>query len=387
MTKFKYIFIFVCLLFVFNINVDAAKLYNYGDCIYNFTGISNDVNGALSIKIHQEKDGNVTYYYSFDKLTTVDDANWKKEGKDGLFNGDNLHMDNWDNNDTFDKCPSYAHFANSDKYHIYFSNNSTESGYEASTTNSYSGMNVSTSTTGEGASCNQTNVDWLSPVPSIAIMAEKDHYCLYYGENDSGCYVLQLNYSKADGFSSKANFSSWDSTKGITILPFDPKKVTDRLKISCPANVGIKYNVEDVLGAGFMKEYIYSFGSGDFVNLSLSKSASALLDDAKIIDDQTIVKIEKCGDLINDELVKLLKSIVGIVRIIVPIILIALGIVDFGTAVFAGDEDKMKKSQSKFIRRLIIGAVIFIIPNVLKLILTIAHSVWPVVDATLCGII
>ena len=67
--------------------------------------------------------------------------------------------------------------------------------------------------------------------------------------------------------------------------------------------------------------------------------------------------------------------------------MIVLGSLDFAQAVFASSEDQIKKAQSKFVKRLIIGAVIFMIPSVLKVILTLAHSIWPVVDASLCGII
>ena len=101
------------------------------------------------------------------------------------------------------------------------------------------------------------------------------------------------------------------------------------------------------------------------------------------------VSILSCDDLFkgNESLLQLIKTLVTVIKILVPILLIVLGSLDFAQAVFASSEDQIKKAQSKFVKRLIIGAVIFMIPSVLKVILTLAHSIWPVVDASLCGII
>lgn len=96
-----------------------------------------------------------------------------------------------------------------------------------------------------------------------------------------------------------------------------------------------------------------------------------------------------CKDIIkeNGDLQKILKSIVNIVKILVPIALLVLGTLDIAQAIFAGDESKMKKSQSKFMKRLLIALVIFLIPSVLKVILTIANGIWPIISSDLCGIL
>ena len=75
------------------------------------------------------------------------------------------------------------------------------------------------------------------------------------------------------------------------------------------------------------------------------------------------------------------------VKIGIPIILLVLGSLDFAQAVFASNEDGIKKAQGKFIKRLIIAVVIFLIPSVLQLLLGIANTVWPEIDKTLCGIL
>ena len=88
-----------------------------------------------------------------------------------------------------------------------------------------------------------------------------------------------------------------------------------------------------------------------------------------------------CEDIIgkDGQLKDMLKSGVTIVKVLIPIILIIMGSIDFVQAIFAQDDGAIKKSQSKFIRRLIIAVIIFLIPSILSAILDIAHSIWPTV--------
>lgn len=103
----------------------------------------------------------------------------------------------------------------------------------------------------------------------------------------------------------------------------------------------------------------------------------------------TKITISSCEDLFKDadDLLDLIKSGITIVKIAIPLILIVMGTMDFAQAIFSSNEDGIKKAQGKFTKRVIMAVVIFLIPSVLKVLLSIAHSIWPVVDATLCGII
>ena len=65
-----------------------------------------------------------------------------------------------------------------------------------------------------------------------------------------------------------------------------------------------------------------------------------------------------------------LKSVVQIVgyillvfKIAIPLLIIALGIFDFGKAVIAEKEDEIKKQTKRLIYRVIAGIVIFFIPH------------------------
>lgn len=70
-------------------------------------------------------------------------------------------------------------------------------------------------------------------------------------------------------------------------------------------------------------------------------------------------------------------------KIIVPILVILLGMLDFGKAVIASKEDEMRKAQATFIKRVLIGIVIFFVPMILDIIM---HFTDLVLGYTTCGI-
>ncbi len=63
-------------------------------------------------------------------------------------------------------------------------------------------------------------------------------------------------------------------------------------------------------------------------------------------------------------------------KIIIPILIIILGTLDFFKAVIAQKEDDMKKAQMTFIKRVIIGVAIFLIPVLINVIMYLADIVW-----------
>lgn len=101
------------------------------------------------------------------------------------------------------------------------------------------------------------------------------------------------------------------------------------------------------------------------------------------------ITFENCEKLFEDspQLLDMIKFIVNIVKIGIPILLIGLGILDFSRAIFSSKEDEMKKAQEKFIKRIIIGVSIFLVPIILKMILTIGNSVWGNISVDFCGIL
>ena len=85
---------------------------------------------------------------------------------------------------------------------------------------------------------------------------------------------------------------------------------------------------------------------------------------------------ETMTQLIDGEIKDMLNEILTIVRIVVPILIILLGSIDFAKAVIAGKEDKMKKAQSDFVKRVIAGVAVFLVPTIVDIIMWLAEIAW-----------
>ena len=95
-------------------------------------------------------------------------------------------------------------------------------------------------------------------------------------------------------------------------------------------------------------------------------------------------KYERCDRLLNileindnfcDCLIRLfifLGHIMNFIKILVPIIIIVMGSIDFIKAVIAQKEDEMKKSQSIFIKRLIYGVATFFVISIIAFLIGLA---------------
>lgn len=70
------------------------------------------------------------------------------------------------------------------------------------------------------------------------------------------------------------------------------------------------------------------------------------------------------------DIVQIIGYILLVFKIAIPLLIIALGIFDFGKAVIAEKEDEIKKQTKRLIYRVIAGIVIFLIPNLILWIFT-----------------
>lgn len=71
------------------------------------------------------------------------------------------------------------------------------------------------------------------------------------------------------------------------------------------------------------------------------------------------------------KVLQLSNTVISILQIAVPVILILMGSVDFVKAVSSQKEDDIKKAQGMFIKRLIMGALVFFIVVIVKLLISI----------------
>lgn len=98
-----------------------------------------------------------------------------------------------------------------------------------------------------------------------------------------------------------------------------------------------------------------------------------------------IFPVVDCKGLLGQDLIDKINSYLDIIKIIIPIILIGYGVIDFTKAIFSGEDD-MRKAQTSFFKRIGIAVIIFITPSIVNLILNLANKVWPIISPNSCGI-
>ena len=94
--------------------------------------------------------------------------------------------------------------------------------------------------------------------------------------------------------------------------------------------------------------------------------------------------VNNCEDLFGPDLVDIINDVMRWIRIIVPILLIGFGILDFTKATFSKSEDDMKKIREKFFKRIAAAVLVFLAPYFIKLILRLANSVWGWINPETC---
>lgn len=119
--------------------------------------------------------------------------------------------------------------------------------------------------------------------------------------------------------------------------------------------------------------------SGEYQNLTqdefLGYKQGNTQERGTAIEDLAAIKISgtifSCEKLLGDEVLDVLEIIFLIIRIAAPIVLIVMTMLDFARAIAASGDDALQKSISKFIKRLIITVIIFLIPTFINFLMDI----------------
>lgn len=230
-------------------------------------------------------------------------------------------------------------------------------------------------------------------------------------QNDDDCYYASSEGDTYMCYNPKKNKITISLTKeknGKTDPLINMKKdVVDKetgitaTKIgnTCPKYLVYRYkdgflffNSEGIWGFNDLsnaKQFTSSSNGINNINAYLAVQTTKESYDTKLTKTKTeIVDVTQkmdCEKLFDDELMEIIDEILQYPRIIVPILVILLGSLDFAKAVIAQKEDEMKKAQSTFIKRLIIGVAFFFIPSIVDVIMWLANIVWNGMYPT-CGI-
>ncbi len=83
-----------------------------------------------------------------------------------------------------------------------------------------------------------------------------------------------------------------------------------------------------------------------------------------------------CGGIeVPNELFNLVALIIRIIKIVVPVLLIIWGMLDFAKSVIAKNEDDVKKYRKAFVQRLISGILVFLIVVIVQLVVNLLAGV------------
>ena len=100
-----------------------------------------------------------------------------------------------------------------------------------------------------------------------------------------------------------------------------------------------------------------------------------MLEMFNILDDIT-ENTTMCGGIaVPDSLFNLVATIIRIIKIVVPILLIIWGMLDFAKSVVAKKEEDIKKYQKAFISRLIAAVLVFLVITIVQLLVNLLAGV------------
>jgi len=89
----------------------------------------------------------------------------------------------------------------------------------------------------------------------------------------------------------------------------------------------------------------------------------------------TLATVNTACDQIPDAVFNIVSLIIMAIQVVVPILLIIWGMVDFAKSVVGGDEDKIKAGQKVFLKRLIAAVVVFLVVTIVKLLVGLVTTV------------
>lgn len=230
----------------------------------------------------------------------------------------------------------------------------------------------------------------------------------YYGEyiENEGCHLVSVSFPTKDEIIVKTidpSYESFIKYKGNS-YDFSPikKAVIDnggwclgKIRVSRKVfldETGADTYVSEPTAENLEYENYYRFSEAGYNIIDPTKLQSDNPDNNNLFGNLSILEKFDCATLLSDssskKLLDMIKFAINIVKIAIPILLIGLGILDFAKAIFQGKEDEMKKAQEKFMKRIIIGVCLFLVPTILKIILTIGNSVWgDIISVDFCGIL
>lgn len=213
------------------------------------------------------------------------------------------------------------------------------------------------------------------------------------GTNGTSGKTLSCKYGNFTITYSATTFTHNSPCAGGNSVSFDQKNLS---LDECPEKV---YKVSSNGRGGDFCAYSLTSSGGSSIEIKLNEDEPILdadgNDHSGNTTEQPTTTTDKnpsagCDILggANSKTVKLLSGIVKLIRLGVPILIIILGMTDFLTILFSGEDKTYKDAFTKFVKRLLIGIIIIFIPYVLHFLIRISGVDKQYgIDSFFCGII
>lgn len=99
-----------------------------------------------------------------------------------------------------------------------------------------------------------------------------------------------------------------------------------------------------------------------------------------MIDLINVMAKELCGSTASTSIIppvvfNLTHLVILAIQVVVPILLIIWGMMDFTKAVVGGNEDKIKEAQKVFIKRLVAAIIVFLTVTIVNLVVNLVADI------------
>lgn len=204
-----------------------------------------------------------------------------------------------------------------------------------------------------------------------------------FGRKENGeVYVVFPNGSN-DGYEKEASKTFWDyydfnngCPEFLSVVATSPAAWVDFLR-NVVSVVNPLTQLASFSGFGiFIGDYFYN----RVANGSVEEPPSGIGVAKYKISFHETPNIEKpdinsCEQLFTPDILSIIDEILNVVKVIAPILVLVLGIIDFAQAIFSDNDDSLKKAQGKFVKRLLVAVLLFLLPIFVNFLLTVINGV------------
>lgn len=135
------------------------------------------------------------------------------------------------------------------------------------------------------------------------------------------------------------------------------------------------------LGLFFCFFAFQSVNAKPIIQMNNTNSTLNFMQNNDLVETIVIKKMEANNNILcTGKFGLFIKQVLQLIKFSVPIIIIAFAVIEFVKAMSAQKQDEIKSATNKLIKRMIIGAIIFVLPTIIDVLLDISG-----ITSSTCG--